>query len=236
MQKWRSIKNERDQVQSAIHFLAIGVSIDATKELLSSKIYWGNEQLECWKQLFIDLKNRGLTRALMLLTDDFSGLTKLVQGLFPHTDHQLCCVHLFRNAQRHLSKQDYALFRQSWQEIYACNDFEVARDKFQGLLDQLREQHPAYVKHLQARLEHYLVFMHYPQEIHRHIRSTNLPEGINNLIETLKRNAGGHFHSERETRVKMKLLTDRLYQSKWKQQSDNESQSSGVDPTIPSTL
>jgi len=213
------LKNERDQVQSAIHFLVIGVSMDAKKELLSSKIYWGNEQLECWKQVLLDLKNRGLTRILMLLTDDFSGLTKLVRGLFPQTDHQLCCVHHFRNAQRHLSKQDYALFRQTWQEIYACNDYEVARGKFQGLLDQLRDQHPAYVKHLQPRIEHYLAFMQYPREIQRHIRSTNLPEGINNLIETLKRNAGGHFHTEREARVKMKLLTDRLYQTKWKHSS-----------------
>jgi len=49
------LKNERDQVQTAIHFLVIGVSMDATKELLSSKIYWGNEQLECWKQVLLDL-------------------------------------------------------------------------------------------------------------------------------------------------------------------------------------
>jgi len=210
------LKNERDQVQSAVHLLAIGVSMDAKKELLSSKIYWGNEALECWKQILIDLKNRGLTRVLMLLTDDYSGLTKLLQGLFPQSDHQLCCVHLFRNAQRHLSKQHYAHFRQTWQEIYACNNFEIARDKFQGLLDQLREDHPAYVKHLQDRVNHYLAYMHYPQEIRKHIRSTNLPEGINNLIETLKRNAGGHFHSQREARIKMKLLTDQLYQTKWK--------------------
>jgi transposase-like protein len=54
--------------------------------------------------------------------------------------------------------------------------------------------------------------------MHPFLRTTNLPEGINNLIETLRRNAGGHFHSEREAQVKMKLLIDQLHQTRWKQQ------------------
>ena len=34
----------------------------------------------------------------------------------------------------------------------------------------------------------------------------------------MRRNAGGHFHSEREAMVKMKLLIDDLHQTRWKQQ------------------
>jgi len=33
----------------------------------------------------------------------------------------------------------------------------------------------------------------------------------------MRRNAGGHFHSEREAMVKMKLLIDDLHQTRWKQ-------------------
>jgi len=47
------------------------------------------------------------------------------------------------------------------------------------------------------------------------LRSTNLPEGLNNQIENLRRNAGGHFHSQREALIKMKLLTNQLYDYKW---------------------
>ena len=39
---------------------------------------------------------------------------------------------------------------------------------------------------------------------------------MNNLIETIKRNAGGHFHSEREMKIKMKIVIDRLHDKKWK--------------------
>lgn len=61
--------------------------------------------------------------------------------------------------------------------------------------------------------------MNYPTQIRKHLRSTNLPEGINNMIETAQRNAGGHFHSKREIAIKMKLLIDQLSRNKWKKPS-----------------
>jgi transposase-like protein len=93
----------------------------------------------------------------------------------------------------------------------------AAFQRFQSLLDTLRPKNPSWIKHLETRAEHYLAFFHYPRGTHCFLRTTNLPEGLNNLIETMRRNAGGHFHSEREAMVKMKLLIDDLHQTRWKQ-------------------
>jgi transposase-like protein len=68
---------------------------------------------------------------------------------------------------------------------------------------------------LEKRTANYLTFVQYPAPIHAQLRSTNLPEGLNNQIENLRRNAGGHFHSEREALIKMKLLTNQLYDHSW---------------------
>jgi putative transposase len=209
------LKDEHQQVKKAVHFLVIGVSLRGEKELLLAQLFWGNEVLEAWRKVLIDLRNRGLTRVLMLITDDFSGLASLVASLLPHSDHQLCCVHLLRNAYRHLSPEDFSRFKQTWREIEVASSFESAKNRFLQLLDQLRPNNLAFVQHLQSRTEHYFTFMKYPRTIREQIRSTNLPEGINNLIENLRRNAGGHFHSEREARVKLKLLADQLYAGPW---------------------
>jgi transposase-like protein len=210
------LKDEAGQIKKAVHFLVIAVSTSGHKELLTATIFWGNEVLEAWRKVLIDLKNRGLVRVLMIITDDFSGLAPMIKSLFPQTDHQLCCVHLFRNAFRHLKQKDYERFRQEWQQIYACSSYEVARQIFQELLESLRPDYSAYVSYLENRADHYLIFMNYPAGLRPHIRSTNLPEGINNLLETVRRNAGGHFHSERELLIKFKLLTDQLYENKWR--------------------
>jgi putative transposase len=210
------LKDEHDQVKSAVHFLVLGIGLDGKKQVLSAAIFWGNEVLESWRQALIDLKNRGLTRVLLWITDDFSGLTGLLQGLFPNSLHQLCTVHLLRNAQRHLSPQDYATFRDLWKELCAASSLESAQTKFRALLEILRPANKAWVEHLEKRTAQYLVFLGFPGSLRPHLRSTNLPEGINNQIENLRRNAGGHFHSKREALIKMKLLTDQLYQTKWR--------------------
>jgi putative transposase len=209
------LKDEHEQVKQAVHFLVVGVGLDGKKEILSACTFWGNEVLEAWRKVLIDLKNRGLVRVLLLVSDDFSGLAQLIRGLFPNSDHQLCTVHLLRNAQRHLSLEDYTLFKEVWREIQSASSFETAQSRFRALLEQLRPNNKAWVEHLEKRTANYLVFLKYPTAIHPQLRSTNLPEGLNNQIENLRRNAGGHFHSQREALIKMKLLTNDLYDHKW---------------------
>ena len=209
------LKDEHNQVKKAVHFLVIGVNFEARKEVLCSRIFWGNEILDCWRQVFVELKNRGVTRILITITDDFSGLKNLFEGFWPHCDHQFCTVHLLRNAHSHLAPKDYSLFTDAWREIIAASSPDTARSKWLALLEKLRENYSAWVEHVQTRTDHYLRFMNYPNILRRNLRSTNLPEGINNLIETLRRNAGGHFHSDRELKIKMKILIDQLSNRKW---------------------
>lgn len=209
------LKDEHEQVKKAVHFLVIGIGLDGKKEVLTASTFWGNEVLESWRKVLIDLRNRGLLRVLLLVTDDFSGLAPMLKSLFPSSDHQLCTVHLLRNAQRHLSLQDYSTFKQAWREIQTASSYESAQSRFRALLEQLRPRNHAWIQHLEKRTSNYLAFFRYPRTIHAQLRSTNLPEGLNNQIENLRRNAGGHFHSEREALIKMKLLTNQLYQYKW---------------------
>lgn len=210
------LKDDQDHVKQAVHFLVLGIGLDGKKQLLTAATFWGREVLEAWRQVLVDLKNRGLTRVLLWVTDDFTGLTRLLQGLFPQSDHQLCTVHLLRNAQRHLSPEDYATFQELWRELCAASSSESAQAKFRALLERLRTKNPAWTDYLEQRAAHYLRFLQFPASLRPHLRSTNLPEGLNNQIENLRRNVGGHFHSEREALIKMKLLTDQLYQTKWR--------------------
>jgi transposase-like protein len=131
------LKDEHNHVKKAVHFLVVGINFEGRKEIICSRIYWGNEKIECWKSMFIDLKKRGLTRVLLLVTDAFSGLKKLIEGFWSLSDHQLCTVHLLRNAHRQLSSDDYADFTQTWSEIIASSSLETAREKWLALLDRL---------------------------------------------------------------------------------------------------
>jgi hypothetical protein len=68
---------------------------------------------------------------------------------------------------------------------------------------------------LAKRAAHYLTFLNYPPAIRPHLRTTDMPEGLNNQIQSLRRNAGNHIHSQREALIKLKLLTDPLDTGPW---------------------
>ena len=123
-----------------------------------------------------------MARVGIFVTDDVSGVSQLIFGLFPRADHQLCTVHLLRNAQHNLPRNAYARFRAVWREILAASSEAVAREKFTALLDELAPQAPAFIEHLRNRIDNYLAFCKYPADIQPYIRSTNPVEGLNNCV------------------------------------------------------
>ena len=154
----------------------------------------------------------------MLITDDFAGLNKMASSLLlPSCDHQLCLVHLMRNLKKNLSKKLYEEFSNLLQEIYLSGSFEAASIKLNSFIEnQIKPESSSYAKYLKERLENYLAFTKYPNQLRSVIRSTNAVEGINNVIEIARRNSGGYFHSERELAVKTKIIFDNLSQGKWR--------------------
>jgi putative transposase len=208
--------DESGHVKKGMKFTVIGVNMECKKELLLSISFFGSESLDLWRKVIVNLKNRGLTRVLMLITDDFSGLNKMVSSLLPGCDHQLCLVHLMRNLKKNLSPKLYEEFGSLLQEIYLCGSFDAAKIKLNSFIQEnIKKENSSYANYLQERSENYLFFTKYPNSLRPVIRSTNAVEGINNAIEIARRNSGGYFHSERELAVKMKIIFDNLAKTKW---------------------
>ena len=93
-----------DRLRPAAIYVVAGLGTDGKKRVLACVCKLGRENLEDWKTLLRGLIERGLRRVLITVQDDFSGLLKLVSGLFPNADDQLCIVHMQRNAKSHLPK------------------------------------------------------------------------------------------------------------------------------------
>lgn len=203
-------------IKKAVHFTVLGVNMRCKKEILLSTVFFGSESLELWKKVINNLRNRGLARVLMIITDDFSGLNKLLKQLLPDTDHQLCLVHLMRNLKGNLNKEIYEEFGNVLQEIYLCPSFESAYSKLNCFIENnIAKNNSFYAKYLKERTDNYLAFCKYPHNLRPVIRSTNAVEGINNAIEIARRNSGGYFHSEREIAIKTKIVFDNLAKTKW---------------------
>ncbi|NKB23429.1 MAG: hypothetical protein GKR87_14430 [Kiritimatiellae bacterium] len=45
--------DEKGTVDNAVHFMVIGVSMDARKELILSRVYWGEETADQWRETLL---------------------------------------------------------------------------------------------------------------------------------------------------------------------------------------
>ncbi len=206
---------EGNEVREYTTYVALGLTLDGRKLILGLYTFEGQESKENWKRVLEKLIQRGLRRVLIVIHDDFPGLSSLTQAFFPGADIQLCTVHLLRNARRHLSREHYRTFRDYFQSIKNSLTYEEGLRLFESLLEKL-PQGMDFVRRMVRRKEHYLAFLKYPRELRPLFSSTNLVEGFNRKIEEAERACGGYFHSERDRNFRYGLLAKELLEGRWR--------------------
>ena len=212
-----------DRLRPAAIYVVAGLGTDGKKRVLACVCKLGRENLEDWKMLLRGLIERGLRRVLITVQDDFSGLLKLVKGLFPSADHQLCIVHMQRNAKSHLSKADNTEFQLRLRTLKACWDEDKASAQFEDLCERFDHDYPTFIAELRKKKAHYLCFLSYPLSIRRSFSTTNVVEAVNGQLERLRRNNGGYFHSEDILKLKLGMAITYLESGSWRRIAVNPS-------------
>jgi transposase-like protein len=205
-----------DRIRPATIYVAVALGRDGKKRILCCEVFVGRETLDDWKKVLRHLLHRGLRRVMALVQDDFSGLLKITQAMFPGADVQLCTVHMLRNAKSHLGKDDAEQFVLRWREIKTARDIDRARAQFDELCQSLTQAAPAFIDQLTKKRDHYLAFMHYPHRIRRTFASTNAVETVNGQLERMRRNNGGYFHNSDVLKLKLGITIDYLEQGRWR--------------------
>jgi transposase-like protein len=86
-----------------------------------------------------DLIDRGLKRVMFMVSDDFPGISKAIEILFPFTDHQLCLVHLQRNVRNQMDKEDLQVFNKELKNIKEDSlDYEDGLEKLDDLCGRFK--------------------------------------------------------------------------------------------------
>jgi len=111
--------------------------------------------------------------------------------------NQLCFLHFYRNLKGKLTlkstKQIYTL----WKKIKEAESYDEGLSYFNELVEFVRTYNPEYAQQIEMKKENYLAFLKYPEEIRRHIYTTNIVESINSGIE-LRRLFYNVLHNFRE--------------------------------------
>ena len=168
--------------QSRAVLITLGVGWDGRRHVLSVELA-GRESTSSWRDHLLRLKERGLHGVQLAVSDDHAGLKRAIMETLPEAHWQRCYVHFLRNALDYLPRKqaDDCLVELRW--IYDRHDAEEARQDLTAWLGRWQDKHPKLCAWVEANIDETFAFYRLPRAHHKHLKSTNLLERLNQEIK-----------------------------------------------------
>ena len=173
---------EAGVIRSQAVLLALGIGWDGRRSVLAVALA-NRESMSSWKDLLLGLKERGLTGVELVIADDHAGLRAAIREVLPAAIYQRCYVHFLRNALDHLPRKadDDCLRELRW--LYDRRNLAEARTDLAAWFTKWQAKYPKLTLWVEESIEETLSFYEFPLEHHKHIKSTNMLEHLNEEIK-----------------------------------------------------
>jgi len=132
------------------------------------------ESKESWKEILLDLKERGLRQGpLLAVGDGAMGFWGALEEVFPSTAAQRCWFHKMGNVLNALPKSQHARAKSALQEIWMAATRKEAIAAFERFVTNHAMKYPKAAEKLTKDREALLAFYDFPAEHWAHLRTTN---------------------------------------------------------------
>lgn len=160
--------------------VVIGVTEDGQKQVIGLQA-GDKESAACWRELFRDLKGRGLNSRLVTLgiMDGLAGLEKVFREEFSRSKVQRCQVHVARNVLAKVPQKLKQPVADDMRSIFYASSREKAREFATQFNEHWQKEIPSAVKCLQNSLDSCLTFFDFPEEEWISLRTSNVIERLN---------------------------------------------------------
>jgi transposase-like protein len=168
-------------VGSQAVLIAIGIDWDGRRQILAVEMA-NRESRSSWKDFLLGLRQRGLTGVELVVADDHAGLRAAIREVLTEAAFQRCYVHFLRNALDHLPRKadDDCLQELRW--LYDRRSVEEARRDLSAWIAKWGSRYPRLVAWAEETIEETLTFYRLPRQHHKHLKSTNMLERLNEEI------------------------------------------------------
>ena len=161
--------------------IAIGINWEGQRQVLAVEMA-NRESNSSWRELLVALKARGLCGVEFVVSDDHAGLKRAIGEVLPEAAWQRCYVHFLRNALDYLPRRadDDCLQELRW--LYDRRDIAEAQRDLAGWLAKWGSKYTKLVDWVEENIAETLTFYRLPRQHHKHVKSTNMLERLNEEI------------------------------------------------------
>lgn len=162
--------------------IAIGINWEGQRQVLAVELA-NRESQSSWKDFLVRLKERGLCGVEFVVSDDHAGLKKAIREVFTEAAWQRCYVHFLRNTLDYLPRKadDDCLQELRW--IYDRRDIQEANRDLAAWITKWQGKYPKLVDWVESNIGETLTFYRLPRQHHKHMKSTNMLERLNEEIK-----------------------------------------------------
>jgi putative transposase len=162
--------------------VAVAVDGEGRRQVLGVDLA-NRESRTSWRDFLRGLKERGLFGVEFVVSDDHEGLKQAIREILPGAHWQRCYVHFLRNALDYLSRKlaDDCLQELRW--IYDRRELAEARRDIAAWLAKWEAKHSRLCDWVEENIEETLTYYQLPQQHHKHMKSTNMLERLNQELK-----------------------------------------------------
>lgn len=168
-------------VASQAVLIAVGIDWDGRRQILAVEMA-NRESRSSWKDFLTALKTRGLKGVEFVVSDDHPGLTKAIAEVIPEAAWQRCYVHFLRNALDYLPRKHADDCLQELRWLYDRRDLAEAKADLAQWLAKWAPRYPRLTAWAEETIEETFTFFRLPRQHHKHLKSTNMLERLNEEI------------------------------------------------------
>ena len=173
---------ENGVIRSRAVLVAIGIDWEGRRRIIGVELA-NRETATSWRTFLLGLKQRGLAGVRLAITDDHPGLKLAIAEVLTEAAWQRCYVHFLRNALDHLPRKadDDCLTELRW--LYDRRDAAEAHLHLRSWLERWASKYPKLCSWVEDHIEQTWTFYRQPREHHKHIKSTNMLERLNQELK-----------------------------------------------------
>lgn len=162
--------------------IAIGINQEGRRCVIAVEI--ANRESEAsWKEFLGRLVERGLHGVEYIVSDDHAGLKKAIREVMTHAAWQRCYVHFLRNTSDHVPKTADPDCLQELRWLFGRRDLKEAQSDLATWLTKWGAKYPKLCNWVEENIEETFTFYRLPQAHHKHMKSTNMLERLNEEIK-----------------------------------------------------
>jgi len=173
---------ERGVLRSQAVLIALGVNWDGRRCVLAVEAA-NRESATSWRELLLQLKQRGLRGVEFVVSDNHEGLKQAIAQILLGAVWQRCHVHSLRNALDHLPRNADDDCRTELRWLYDRRDLDEACRDLAAWLSKWQSRYPKLCDWVEQNIEETFSFYRLPRQHHKHLKSTNCLERVNQEIK-----------------------------------------------------